>query len=238
MKNLSEKHQFSFHWAELPLIKQAKQLYLNEPTLVHRLYTIMRYQVGDTCILFNSQFHTTATLTACSKKGLEIECQTTIINKTLNPEIVLFLPLLKKESLEQAVYNAVVAGVTHIQLIITHKCHKKSITPSDFQRLEKIVIAACEQSKYYSVPSLKQPVELNQALEVYKDYSLYYADFTGTSLSCLTKKSIIMVGPEGDLTYEEKEQLKSYNAHFFLLTPTVLRSQEAVLVALAHARMI
>lgn len=234
----SSTHHFSFYYAELSTALKPSKLTITDLAFVHRLLSIMRYQVGDTFILFNTLVHGQATITVASKKSVEVTVTDVTKNILLEPEIVLFLPLVKKEALEQAVYNAVVAGVTKIQLVITEKCHRKTITETDYQRLEKIVIAAAEQSKYYAMPELLKPLEFTQALTLYKSYSFYLADPQGGALQKLSKKSVIMVGPEGDLTYDEKEELKKHKTSFFSLTPTILRSQEAVLVAISYARMI
>lgn len=230
-------HCFSFYYAELSSCKFPSCV-ITDSTLVHRLANIMRYQMGDVCMLFDKVHHVYAQIVWISKKEIHISCGTKELNAKIEPELVLFLPLLKKDALEQAVYNSVVAGVSAIQLIVTEKCHRKHITTSERERLQKIIIAACEQSKYYMVPPLYETKTLHDACSTYKNYKKYYTDFDGESLTRLTEKSVIMVGPEGDLTVEEKKYMQDQGAYFFVLTPTVLRSQEAVLVAVAHARMI
>ncbi len=63
-----------------------------------------------------------------------------------------------------------------------------------------------------------------------------YFDPTGESLSDIIARVkkisptsiIVMVGPEGDLTDQEKEQLRQEKFLFCALTPTVLRSSQAI----------
>ena len=50
------------------------------------------------------------------------------------------------------------------------------------------------------------------------------------------KQISLMVGPEGDLTMDEKELLKERDVQFLCLTPTVLRAQQAVAVSLGIFR--
>lgn len=169
----SSTHHFSFYCEQLPTSLKSSKFTITDLTYVHRLLSIMRYQVGDTFVLFNTMVHGQATITAVLKKSVEVNVTHITKNTLLEPELVLFLPLVKKEALEQAVYNAVVAGVTKIQLVITEKCHRKTITETDYQRLEKIVIAASEQSKYYAMPKLLKSIEFIQALTLYKEYSFY-----------------------------------------------------------------
>jgi RsmE family RNA methyltransferase len=45
-----------------------------------------------------------------------------------------------------------------------------------------------------------------------------------------------MVGPEGDLTHAEKEFLKEKNVVFCRLTPTVIRSKDALMIGLGVLR--
>ena len=52
------------------------------------------------------------------------------------------------------------------------------------------------------------------------------------------KKIMLIFGPEGGLTEEEITLLKSDNFEFYALTPTVLRSVEAVAVGLGSLRSV
>jgi len=47
-----------------------------------------------------------------------------------------------------------------------------------------------------------------------------------------------MFGPEGGLTKQEEDLLKENDFEFYVLTPTVLRSVEAVAVGLGSVRSI
>lgn len=235
----SDKHIFSFYYLLLQSTDHTR-LIVTEESFVHRLYHVLRYQVGDECKLFNKELHAYVIIQEISKKNIIFTIKNIQKNRIFHPNIVLLLPILKKESLEEAVYNAVVAGVSVIQLVVTQKCHRYKLLLNEFERLLKIVIAACEQSHYYDVPLLHAPLTLEQALATYSSNKLFFADPNGLTFSKIvwTSNILLIIGPEGDLTSVEKDILQQHSVQLFSLTPTILRSQEAVLLSIGMIRSI
>jgi 16S rRNA (uracil1498-N3)-methyltransferase len=114
----------------------------------------------------------------------------------------------------------------------------------ELARLQKIIIAAAEQSKNFSFPTIKEPISLDDISE--SDDTVYrvFADPKGKSLlevmndistACI-KKIHVLVGPEGDLTEEEKKQAQKSSFVFCRLTPTILKSSQAMSILAAACR--
>jgi len=169
-------------------------------------------------------------------------------NKKLEPEVILCTGLIKKSSFEELVYNACVLGANIIQPIFTDKCQQKWAGQKELQRLDKIIIAACEQSKNYSVPELKEPIIISKILEDLKDKNYKKIFFESDQLKStelikeLSKNSqnkiVLFFGPEGGFSDTEILKFQGNNFVGYSLTETILRSQEAVIVGLGLVRIV
>lgn len=244
MNERQEKHQFSYYHDALPrIIALGEKLCINDQDLVHRIVHITRSEVGDSIEVFNQLYVVTMTLQNISKKELcGVITDVKEIQK-LPQRLDIILPVLKREALEKALYTATVMGVENIYFVHTQKsAHWNSGKEQD--RFKKICRAAAEQSKQYRLPLLHEPVELAVFLEKHTEpYILrLHADVQGVScrslISQLEKSSsvIISIGPEGDMTVAEREQLQQANYAFLKLIPFVLKAEEALQVLLGIVR--
>ena len=87
--------------------------------MVHRITHVLRVQVGDSCILFNQAVRTISTIIAISKKSIAVETTALAPNSMWSPSLTFYLPLLKREALEHAIYGLTELGATEIQLDAT-----------------------------------------------------------------------------------------------------------------------
>lgn len=233
----ANKHEFALYYpqlsASLEHLSAHAQVTITDQTVIHRIATVLRLRAQDSIVLFDSHMHATCVIDSISKKALSLIITTKAENKKIAPEVVFLLPLLKKEALETALYSLVETGVTTIQLVKTEKVQRKWVA-AELDRLQKIIIAACEQSKQFVVPQLLESVEFSKIVGSYANAHCLYADPHGEHMKevlqkCTPAKTyVLMVGPEGDLTAAEKELLLKNNFLFCALTPTILRSVTAV----------
>ena len=114
------------------------------------------------------------------------------------------------------------------------------------ERCLRIIQSACEQAKQFAIPTLSAPVELAQAITQYTADTahIFFCDPQGTpfieqisSLHSHSSPSIVLIaGPEGDLTTDEKELLQAAKIPFCSLTPTILRAFQAIILSTALVR--
>jgi RsmE family RNA methyltransferase len=203
--------------------------------------------VGETVTLFDVTQHAQFTLTQLTKRTVQAILLGATLHKKLSPKIIFYVPLLKRADLETALYSLVEVGVTTIQLISTQKTAKELHSEKEFTRFHNIIIAAAEQSKNFIFPELKAPVPLSSLWPTLSnDSSFIYFDPAGKPLLQIITKLvtqqptslILMTGPEGDLTTEEKEAVKNHGAQFCALTPTVLTSAQAIALGAGVMRSI
>ncbi|MGE0206932.1 MAG: 16S rRNA (uracil(1498)-N(3))-methyltransferase [Candidatus Babeliales bacterium] len=244
---MKEKHEFSLYYEGLKdlSLRIGKEITINNEDLYHRIVRILRLKESESCILFDAQCHILVTFQGSFKKNsVTFTLIAVADNQILQPKITFLLPLLKREALHDAIYSLVEGGASTIQLIDTKKVHQKWGGKKEYERLHKVMIAAAEQSKNYALPELLEPQSFEDILQEASKAQIVFFDPEGHAAFSvieqlkkgLAKELILMVGPEGDLTNEEKEVLKKHNALFCRLGPTVLRAQQAVVVALGLMR--
>jgi 16S rRNA (uracil1498-N3)-methyltransferase len=153
----------------------------------------------------------------------------------LRPSISFLLPLLKRDDYEGALYSLAELGVSSIQPVITQKTHT-SWSDRDADRAERILIAATEQSKNYAMPELKAPISLDKAVQAVDKGSIkVFFDPLGEAFFSVLRMLhdnqpqhiVLLIGPEGDLSSEEKKMVKEKGFIFCALTPTIVRAVQA-----------
>lgn len=246
------KHEFALYLESLSAIHATLSpnniFTIDDPDLVHRITHVLRLAPEETLILFDRTGTIQIRIREITKKKIVGILQSISLNTPLQPHITFFLPLLKRHDLETALYSLTEIGVQEIFLISTHKTQKGLPgSEKEFERLQRIIIAAAEQSKNFCFPTLRPPAPLEQALELLKpDSTFIHFDPAGQDMltiaqTVVAKKTtaiFLMVGPEGDMTFEEQELIKKNGALFCALTPTVLRSVQAISIGAGVIRSV
>lgn len=234
---MSQKHEFALYYPQSPDLTVNYEFIITDADLIHRIINILRLAPGETIILFTRELHIQVQLAAITKKNIVCMILAQQKNVILQPTIHWLLPILEREAFEQALYALCVMGITTIQPIITEKSRRSWGGQKDYERAERIMIAAAEQSKQFVLP-LMQPVQkLAAATTIAADTQLFFdtqgkncfevmQDVRTRQVFSLT----VCIGPEGDLTEAEKKFLRSHNFIFCRLTPTILRACDAVIV--------
>ena len=252
-----EKHLFSlFTYKPLPSIDRlgvGQRLILLDPDLWHRVVHVLRLDAGEQCWVFDESLCVLIELDAFTKKGV---VQTIIRDsKTitpLKPDITLYQGLLRREAMESVAYFAAQMGVTRLIPLVTEKVQRSHWGGArEIERLKKIMIAACEQSKQYAIPEISEPMEFAQLSAVVQEAvtaksKIFYCESDGQpfiellrDVNATAYQSIsIVIGPEGGLSADEQATLSSAGAQCYALTPTILRAQEAVAVCVGAVRSV
>lgn len=218
------------------------ELTLTDADLLHRVTTVLRLSSDDQLILFDQQQVVTLELTQLTKKALTGVVHSAIPITPLLPKIRLYIGLPKREAFEAIAYSAGQLGVATIIPVITQKTHRNWITPKDHDRLVRIAIAGCEQAKQFVIPELHTPIHLTQATKNYSSATGFVCDVMGAPAIAAHGQPAdtpldLWIGPEGGFTEAELAALIATGIKSLRLTPTILRSQDAVLAALAILRV-
>jgi 16S rRNA (uracil1498-N3)-methyltransferase len=224
---------------------QKGSLVLDDADLVHRITRILRLGIGDTFILFDRSMHGQLTIANITRQSVTSTLHTKHTNKPWQCSITFFLPVLKKEALAAAVYSLVEAGVQDIQLLSTQKIQRKFGGDKERQRLERIILAAAEQSKNFIFPTIKDPMPLPEALALLANTTAYVGNPSGKPVVNIFKdthqipeRAALFVGPEGGFTATEWALFEKANIISLQLTPTILRAEMAAFCLAAFFRSI
>lgn len=242
---MAQKHEFALYVPDLSALKTKETIILTDTALITRMTSVLRLTQGETCILFDAQVHIRCTVLKISKKEIVIQVVEKKPNQTVEPHITCLLPLLKRDDLETALYSSVEMGATSVHLVLTEKVQRSWGDAKEFDRLRRIMIAAAEQSKNFALPILHAPQELSAVIETIEaSAAKLFFDIDGKALVPMMQQLaqqkpqqiIMMVGPEGDLTMQEKKLLTQKGFVSCQLTPTVLRAASAYSLALGILR--
>ena len=208
--------------------------------LVHQLISVLRFRVGEACILLDGQgLQVQAKVTELHKKAAVFELGERVQHDAPQYELTLYVALSKKPAtLELIVQKATELGVTRLVPLVTERCQVRELRKID--RLEAIIKEACEQSERSFLPEFTDVLNLKDLL-AHPPKGLLLAgdprDFDA-SLSSLDKKGDInlIIGPEGGLTAQELEAIREVGGKIFQLGSEILRMETAALAALSVLR--
>lgn len=233
-------HTFAIYDAAAPLhIGVATFFAITDPEIIHRIRTVLRLQKDDRCIIFNNQYHYTGHIGRIEKKEVHFVIEQRLVNQLYQPSITAYLPLLKKNNLEEAIYNATEIGIQHIQLYTSQKCYASSWSTHTQERLHKQMIAAAEISKNYYGTRIHAPIPIsliasqasNTLNIVFETDGQSIATFLVAQAPTNNQNIACLIGPESGLTNIERGLLQEQAWHTVCLTPTVIRACQAVTLA-------
>ncbi|MDC0898590.1 RsmE family RNA methyltransferase, partial [Candidatus Pelagibacter sp.] len=133
------------------------------------------------------------------------------------------------------IQKATELGVTKFLPIIFDRTIVRKINK---ERFEKVIIEAAEQSNRIQVPNIEDSQKLNNFLDK-NDVDLIFTDLNSTNNKVDLKKlgnkpTCIVVGPEGDFSESEREEILSYKSvQAIKINENILRSETAVISAIS-----
>lgn len=161
-----------------------------------------------------------------------------VVRRTREPEIIpdvwlAFAPV-KRTQTDWLVEKATELGAARLIPVMTQRTVAERVK---LERLESIVIEAAEQCGRTRLPEIAAPLPLKRFLdELDPARHLYFADETGGDPAAAALRdgpAVILVGPEGGFTGEERALVRGTGASAISLGPRILRAETAALAALA-----
>lgn len=232
-------HEFAFWAPELADAAHGSHISILDENILHRLIKVVRVEPNDTIVIFGKKFAHTCLIETVGPKKISCSIAKSIPITPLTPHIDWLLPLISKEAFEHAITMLTVLGARTIQPI--HTTTTKKLHLAD-ERVTRLMVAAAEQSKQFALPQILKPLSLEAAVAAIKTDQKIFFDPTGEPMKKVLDKSkstqsiTCLVGPEADLTMDEKRMLDSHNFIRCALTPSILRSEDAVAVAMGTLR--
>jgi 16S rRNA (uracil1498-N3)-methyltransferase len=213
---------------------------------------VLRHGIGDEVHVFNGRdgewscmIDTIAGRAVTLRAGTQRRVQLATAS-----DLTLAFSPLKKTRTDFTVEKATELGVSIIQPVITARTQTTRVRAD---RLQKIALEAAEQTERLDLPIVEEPLTLDALLDGLGDQdALYFCDEagddseekwggeTGRALpfrhvleTARPGAAIILIGPEGGFTPEERAQLRAReNVKPVTLGKNILRAETAAISAL------
>ena len=201
----------------------------------HYVIKVMRIKENEVFSLFNISGEWEAKILGISKNIVEFNVTKQLRQKENFKELWLAFSPIKSNYFNFMIQKATELGVTKFLPIIFDRTIVRKINKT---RLEKVVIEAAEQSNRILVPNFEDPQNLRDFLDKI-DVDLIFTDLNSKNnkvdLKKLTSKpTCIVVGPEGDFSESERDEILSYKGvQAIKINENILRSETAVISAIS-----
>ena len=203
---------------------------------VKHIYKVLRLDEGEKIILNNCE-------------GIEYLCEIDSItkldkNNESSIRIHLFQGLPKGQKMDLIVQKGTELGVFEFIPTITSRVDVK--LKGEFKkldRLNRIALEACKQSKRSIIPKVKEVVDFDEAIDELKDMDLFLVAYENAEnygirslINQFEENNIkledivdigILIGPEGGFEEEEIELLREKGAKIITLGNRILRTETA-----------
>ena len=200
----------------------------------HYVSKVMRLKEKEVFSLFNSTGEWEAKILNITKNIVEFNVTKQLRQKENNKDLWLAFSPIKSNYFNFMIQKATELGVTKFLPVIFERTVVRKINK---ERLEKVIIEAAEQSNRITVPSIEDPQKLKSFLN--NDMDLIFTDLNTTNTKIdikklTTKPTCVIIGPEGDFSEEEREEILKFNGvQPIKINENILRSETAVISALS-----
>ena len=200
----------------------------------HYVSKVMRIKENEAFSLFNNSGEWEAKILNISKSIVEFNVTKQLRQKKNTKELWLAFSPIKSNYFNFMIQKATELGVTKFLPVIFDRTIVRKINK---ERLEKVIIEAAEQSNRITVPSIEEPQKLKNFLS--NDMDLIFTDLNTTHTKIdltklTTKPTCVIIGPEGDFSEEEREEILKFNGvQSIKINENILRSETAAISALS-----
>jgi 16S rRNA (uracil1498-N3)-methyltransferase len=206
-----------------------------DPAQANYLGNVLRLGPGAQLLLFDGETgEWLARIAQAGKKRMSLAVE----HKTREPEIIpdlwlAFAPV-KRAQTDWLVEKSTELGAGRLMPIKTQRTVAERVR---LDRLESIAIEAAEQCGRTRVPQIVEPVPLSRFVrELDPSRHFYFADECGgepLARAFEEGPAVILVGPEGGFTEDERAFVRGSGASAVSLGPRILRAETAALAAIA-----
>jgi len=204
----------------------------------HYLAKVMRVKVGESFSLFNQSGEWEAKINEILKGIVEFTVLKKLREKDNEKNIWLAFAPIKSNFFNFMIQKATELGVTKFVPIITDRTIVRKI---NYEKIEKIIIEASEQSNRIKVPKVEKTQNLNLFLKNNNNkINIIFGDLNteNQNLDPKIKKEnkpiCIIIGPEGDFTESEREQILNFkDVQSLKINNNILRTETAAISAIS-----
>lgn len=203
----------------------------------HHCIHVMRHKVGEVIYITDGVGGLyEAQIESAEKKRVNIRVIQKIKQQHRQRHIhIAVAPVKNMDRMEFMVEKLTELGVAEISLLHTRRCERDKINPD---KLNAHAIAAVKQSRNFFKPIIHPMIGLRDFLKKENDTSRWVAAlderFIDQELSCCDispTSHTILIGPEGDFTLEELDEIIAHQYQPVRLGKHILRTETATIYA-------
>lgn len=213
------------------------QFLITDTRKIHHLLNILRVKRGDKLCLFNeSDGEWLAEIMSIKGKTITCDVQKKIRELEEESGIKIAFAPIKQDRLRFLIEKATEIGVDAFIPVTTNRSIVRDV---NIHKTHSYITNAVEQSERITVPEITKAYDLKKFLKDYSKDTIIFCNECEQSrhISQIGQKNkyIILVGPEGGFTEEERNLLTSKtNVISVRLIKNILRSETAAIVALSN----
>ena len=203
----------------------------------HYVANVMRLKRGSNLNFFNKDGEWLSEIIFLDRDRIEVKFLNKVKESSILSNIELAICLVKKNPMEIILQKATELGVSKIIPIVSERTEVKEI---NFERANKIVVEATEQSNQLTPPQITEVTKLKDFLKNLDSSSkLLFADVNSkdnlkSKVLKEAKTLSVLIGPEGDFSPSERELiLANSRVVSFTISKNILRSDTAVISAIS-----
>ena len=203
----------------------------------HYVTNVMRLKRGSNINFFNKEGEWLSEIVFLERDRVEVKFLNKLKESFKSSNFELAICLVKKNAMEIILQKATELGISRIIPIVSERAEVKEL---NYERANKILVEATEQSNQFHPPEISKVIKLKDFMsnldnstkilfaDINSEENLKYETIKGDQLK------IILIGPEGDFSSSERElMLANSNVVPFTISRNILRSDTAVISAIS-----
>ncbi len=208
---------------------------LTDRRLLDQWVKVLRFRPGQEVVLFDGlKYDRLYSLNELDRHSAKLELVTDFKRSLPAREVYLFWSLLKKDKNDWVLQKATELGVTHFVPVLAERSEK---TGFNQERAQKIIIEAAEQCGRSDIPTLRQPILVQTALNEFAGkLPMFVAEQHDlTKPKTPNYKEVgVLIGPEGGWSDKEKQLFVTQEVGRLQLSDFTLRAETACVTAVAR----
>jgi 16S rRNA (uracil1498-N3)-methyltransferase len=227
-------------------LEKLSEIIITDRELNHQFKNVLRLSAGEAIVLIDGVggvIYAKTVFVSNKESVFKIEkVEYKNIKDIVKHSVKLAPAILKKDKYEFVIQKLTELGVNEIHPIVSNRTEKLNL---NFDRLNKIIKEAVEQSERFFIPTLCETSKLKDKLENLKDKNLniFYLDMgpdkiNFSLISKIKEKDVfIFIGPEGGWSEDDLKLFKDFEVKPLSFGENVLRAETAS-IAIASILMI
>jgi len=214
-------------------------LAISDGDLLHQMKNVLRVRVGEEFIfLDNKGIKAKAVVESVDKKAIVVKLSEKETCSYPNRHVRLYIAISKKPAtFELIIQKATELGVTDIIPLVTSRCQVKEIRNQ--KRLNFIIKEAAEQCERSFLPIFHEVISFDKLITsppsgviLTGDGRIYDKKLSEVKIGEEENVNLV-IGPEGGLTDEELNSIKTAGGTIFILGKNILRMETAAISAMS-----